>query len=85
MTSIPNRKDRQCPRGKPNETRTAALGHHGSVLRKMRKGEEPQQKQKEIATFLTSEAYYDGVHECSQVGHIQMSSIRPELGLQEAW
>lgn len=85
MTSIPSRTDRQCPRGGPNETRIAALGHHGSVSTKMMKGEEPQLEQTEMVTFLTSEAYYDGVHECSQVGHIRMSSIRPELGLQETW
>lgn len=63
----------------------AALGHEGSVATEMMKGEEPQLEQKERVTFLTNEAYYDGVHECSQVGHIQASSIRPELGLQEPW
>lgn len=66
--------DRQGPRGLHNETRAVALGHDGSVAIEMMKEEEPQLEERERVTFLTTEAYYDGIHECSQVGHIQESS-----------
>lgn len=56
-----------------------------STAKEMMKGEKPQLEQKERATVLTSETRHDGVHECSQVGHIHASSIRPECGLQDSW
>lgn len=57
VTFIPSRMDRQCPRGVPNKTRAAALGHDGSVATEIIKGKEPQLEKKERVTLLKSEAY----------------------------